>query len=147
MIKMIIGVYGHYSGSGVEPKDKNSPPFELSAEEEAQLVEQGVAVYVDGGRTALPAGVGTISQYNESSSVSELREIGKTLGLTFKVGMKKTDMIAALDAHIAENTDDDAESDDGNDGAESGGESEPPTGENDENKDNPPSFDPSQAVQ
>jgi hypothetical protein len=35
---------------------------------------------------------------------AELREIGALCGLTFKVGMTKAEMVAALDKHIEENT-------------------------------------------
>lgn len=135
MIQIINGVYGHYTGNCVEPKDKNSPPFELTAEQEARLVEDGVAVYVDAGRTSLPEGVEGIPQYDENTSVNDLREIGKMLGLTFKVGTKKAEMIAALDAYIAERT----EEKDGEDGNEET--------EQSRNEEPAPKFDPTQAVQ
>lgn len=54
MIQMVNGVYGHYTGTIVERKDKNSPPFSLTPEQEARLVEIGVAVYVEPEAAELP---------------------------------------------------------------------------------------------
>lgn len=51
----------------------------------------------------LPEGVTAIPEYGVEMKASELREIGKMCGLTFKVGMKKEEMVAALDKHIEEN--------------------------------------------
>lgn len=53
----------------------------------------------------LPEGVTAIPEYSVDSSLSDLRKIAALCGLTFKVGMTKADMVAMLDAHIAENTD------------------------------------------
>ena len=48
MVKIIRGVYGYVTDNGVvEPKTVNDEPFSLSVEEEARLVNQGVAEYVD----------------------------------------------------------------------------------------------------
>lgn len=48
MVKIIRGVYGYVTDNGVvEPKTVNDAPFSLSVEEEARLVNQGVAEYVD----------------------------------------------------------------------------------------------------
>ena len=43
MIRIIRGVYGHYTGGRVVPKDKHSQPFALDPEQEARLVRVGVA--------------------------------------------------------------------------------------------------------
>ena len=110
MIKMIAGRFGLLVDGIVKGMDKNSPPFEASEEQEARLVEQGLAKYVDkpapvaDAEDALPDGVTGIPAYSEETSAKELREIGKMCGLTFKVGMSKADMIAALDAHIEAHT-------------------------------------------
>ena len=107
MIQMICGVYGHYTNGQVVARDKNSGPFELSPEREAQLVSQGCAQYVnyndapigfDEMPPELPDDVIPVPQYSMESSAKELREIGKICGLTFKVGMSKADMVEALDA-------------------------------------------------
>ena len=112
MIKMIAGVFGLPVDGVVKRMDKNSKPFSASPEQEARLVKMGLAVYVDEpvavpedkNEPAIPSGVVGIPEYSTETSAKELREIGKLCGLTFKVGMTKAEMVAALDAHIAENT-------------------------------------------
>lgn len=48
MIRIIIDTtYGHLNDGIVEPKTKNSEPFTTDPEREAELVEMGVAEYVD----------------------------------------------------------------------------------------------------
>lgn len=121
---------GSVTVKGMGPKDG---PFSLAPEKEKRLVDRGVAVYVNQPPVEveqpqneqppvddmvdpigfdetppdpdeLPEGVIGIPAYNEAMKVTELREIGAMCGLTFKVGMSKADMVAALDAYIAENT-------------------------------------------
>lgn len=122
MIRMIAGKYGLYKDGRVIGMTRESGPFEAGATEELRLVSLGIAEYVDApaeekasesvppaGDDAppvpeLPEGVEGIPMYGVDSSVKELREIGKMCGLTFKVGTTKEEMVAALDAHIAENT-------------------------------------------
>ena len=126
MIKMIRGVFGLPVNGIVKGMDKNSGPFDAGAEQEERLVRLGLAVKVevaDGepAHTAddvvdtdtpigmddmppLPEGVTGIPEYSVDMKATELREIGKMCGLTFKVGMTKEEMVAALDKHIAENT-------------------------------------------
>lgn len=116
MIKMIRSTFGLPVNGIVKPMDKNSGPFCTSEENEKRLVERGYAVYVDSVEGAddsapsgfdelpeLPEGVTAIPEYNEDMKQSELREIGAMCGLTFKVGMTKKEMVAALDAHIEAN--------------------------------------------
>lgn len=115
MIKMIAGVFGLPVDGVVKRMDKDSKPFNASAEQEARLVKMGLAVYVDEPVNVpedetvpklpdIPEGVVGIPEYSVENTANELREIGKLCGLTFKVGMTKAEMVAALDAHIAENT-------------------------------------------
>lgn len=47
MIKMTAGVYGYREGGIITPKDKNSEPFSLDPEREAELVGRGLAVYAN----------------------------------------------------------------------------------------------------
>lgn len=47
MIKMIAGRFGLLVDGIVKGMDKNSPPFEATAEQEARLVKMGLAKYVD----------------------------------------------------------------------------------------------------
>lgn len=109
MIQIISGVYGTKTGM----KRASDGSFKLSAKEEARLVNRGVAKYVgaptveppeDEDAPELPDGVTGIPEYSIETSAKELREIGKLCGLTFKVGMSKAEMVAALDKHIEEHT-------------------------------------------
>lgn len=129
MIQMIAGVFGLQVGGIVKAMDKNSGPFEVSPEQEARLIRLGLAVHVDDGTPIgfdetppmddeddgepalpeLPEGVTPIPEYSTENTAAELREIGKLCGLTFKVGMTKAEMVAALDAHIEANMVDDVE--------------------------------------
>lgn len=126
MIQMISGTY-----AGI--RTASDGPFSLTEKEEARLVARGVAKYVDAPSTApaddqepaggveespavndtpesvdetqeLPDGVEGIPEYSVDNSPAELRAIGKLCGLTFKVGMSKADMVAALDKFLEENT-------------------------------------------
>ena len=47
MIKIITGVYGYKENGITLPKDKDSEPFSLDPEREAELVAQGVAEYAN----------------------------------------------------------------------------------------------------
>lgn len=126
MIQMIRGVFGLPVNGIVKAMDKNSGAFEAGAEQEERLVRLGLAVKVETveGEPApgndetvdtetpigmdemppLPEGVTGIPEYSVDMKATELREIGAMCGLTFKVGMSKAEMVAALDKHIAENT-------------------------------------------
>ena len=129
MIQIIKGTYGHVAGDIVRPKTSKDGPFELTKEQEARLVREGVAVYVD----APDAPIGFDEQPEDDiaraeadpaldgMTAKELRELGKQYGLTFKVGMTKTEMIEAIKAEWTQ--------DDEGDGEE------------------PPAFDPTEAVE
>lgn len=47
MIKIIAGVYGYKENGIILPKDKDSEPFSLDPEREAELVAQGVAEHAN----------------------------------------------------------------------------------------------------
>lgn len=47
MIRIIAGVYGYKENGIILPKDKDSEPFSLDPEREAELVAQGVAEYAN----------------------------------------------------------------------------------------------------
>lgn len=104
MIEMIAGVYGLPVKNGnvktIKGMSKDSGPFEAGTEQEARLVKLGMAVYVDKPvdnvePPELPAD--DIPEYSMENTVKELRAIGERYGLTFKAGMTKTEMLAALD--------------------------------------------------
>ena len=110
MIKMVTGVFGLPVGNGiVERKTKDSEPFKASAEQEARLVKLGLARYVDGPvaeDVVEPIGFDETTDEAEANPIvpldeltaNELRALGKEYGLTFKVGMKKADMVKAIAA-------------------------------------------------
>lgn len=142
MIKIVCGVFGHYIDGKVVAKDKNSEPFALPPEMEAELVAKKIAVYVDKavddveneegsevdapiGFDELPEDVIPIPEYSINMKAAELREIGKLCGLEFEEGMTKAKMVAVLDKHIEENTVD---------------------GDEEEDEDDAPAFDPADAV-
>ena len=106
MIRIIRGVYGHYVNGTVQAKGVDSPPFAITPEKEERLVAQGVAVYVDDAPTAreelpgLPPDVTAISEYSIDMKPDELRAIAKQMGLTFKFGTSKADMVTAMDRFI-----------------------------------------------
>lgn len=140
MIQMIAGKYGMYTDGKVIGMTRESGPFSIDAEREAELVAAGIAEYVYDSSGApigfdeqppelpdLPDGVTAIPEYSEDMTVKELRDIGKLCGLTFKVGMTKKEMVDALDAHIEANMVE--------------GEPEEPINES------APTFDPAEAVQ
>ena len=125
MIQIVRGVYGFLDRDGiVRPKTETDAPFELLPEQEARLVRLGVAQYVGDVKLAqdltdLTEAVGgiVIDEAPEEErplsdySVKELRELGKEYGLTFKVGISKAEMVAAIKAAEAElETDDDGDS-------------------------------------
>ena len=116
MIRIIRGVYGYLDKDGiVRPKTEADAPFALLPEQEARLVRLGVAEYV-GIAEEEPDSVEfeeepvvevPLSEY----TVKELRELGKEYGLSFKVGISKAEMVAAIEQAEAELVD--AEDEDG----------------------------------
>lgn len=110
MIKMIRGVFGLPVNGIVVPKDKYSEPFNASEEQEARLVKRGFAVYVGADDSAPNGSDETPPQGDEVNldemKANELRAYGKGIGLTFRVGVTKTDMIAAIREALAEGADD-----------------------------------------
>ena len=56
---------------------------------------------------------GGVPEYSIDTHVNTLRALGRAVGLTFKVGTEKTDMVAALDEYYGVNRDDADEANDG----------------------------------
>lgn len=102
LVKIINGVYGHYTEGKVVRKDKKSEPFDLEADKAARLVFQGVAEYVDEVQVAAVAVEEVDIPDLEDMTVSQLRAIGKQMGITFKVGTTKAEMVEALSAEAVE---------------------------------------------
>ena len=142
MIKMKSGTCGVPVMHGdavvrVERKTPNDEPFSISPEAEERLVKRGVAVYAN-------AIVPIVAPENpteggegvslEDMKADDLRALGKEYGLSFKVGVKKVEMIEAIKAAQAEG------------GEDEDTDPENPT-EDDEDGEGAPTFDPSEAVQ
>lgn len=99
LVKIINGVYGHYTEGKVVRKDKKSEPFDLEPDKAARLVSQGVAEYV----YEVPVAVDEVEVPDlEDMTVSQLRSIGKQMGITFKVGTTKAEMVEALSAEAVD---------------------------------------------
>lgn len=97
MIKIIAGVYGHYTGGRVVPKDATAAPFELTPEQEARLVSKGIAKYVDAPVNAPEEETEeTAEKALEDMTKKELEEVAAEYGLTFKNNATKADMLAAI---------------------------------------------------
>ena len=109
MIRIITNTtYGFNNGKFIEPKTKDSEPFSVRPEREAELVAAGIAEYVgepekvqdtrtDEATEAIEAGAIDLTEdYLKGLKMSELKELAGTLGIAYKVGMKKTDLIAAI---------------------------------------------------
>lgn len=116
LIKIVKGVYGYLDGMTVKPKMPKDAPFELNDKRAAELVADGIAVYVndDGDLLIDDNGdvvVGMVPEYSTEMKAAELRDIAKEhMGLTFPVGTTKADMVeqmdAFLEAHMVDDDDD-----------------------------------------
>lgn len=132
MIKIVKGVYGHMTESGiVRPKTSADEPFALTPAQEKRLVDLGVAEYVGPVDMAdIPTDVEEAPEYDTSMKVDKLREIAKQMGLTFPVGTTKAEMVEAMDKFQAENAENGVDADDIEDDGEE-----------------PPAYDPAEAVE
>jgi len=106
MIQMISGVYGLpvFDADGTKRivgMGPNNGPFSTDAKREAELVERKLAVYVDAVETPSEIEDAEETPLTEMSA-NELRKIAKERGISFKVGMKKTEMIEALSSAPSE---------------------------------------------
>lgn len=111
LIKIVKGVYGYLDGATVKPKTPKDAPFELNDKRAAELVADGVAVYVtDDGEMLIDdetggVVVGMVPEYSVDMKAQELRDIAKEhMGLTFAVGTTKAEMVEQMDAYIEEHT-------------------------------------------
>ena len=117
-IKIISGTYGHRCGKRIEPKDRNSEPFELADDEAHRLVVLGVAKIVDTGVEPPENGKYTPPPTESPSDEADLhkmtnaalKEKAEGMGIdTAKLKTKK-DLISAItevEADISADEDDD----------------------------------------
>lgn len=100
MIQMKSGVYGGKDGM----KRPGDGPFSLSEQEEARLVNRGIAEYVGASEGApfffdvIPPEESDEEEIKplEEMSGPELRKLGAGYGLTFKGNASKVSMIEAI---------------------------------------------------
>lgn len=117
MIKIVKGVYGYcgvnMDGHTTKPKTPKDAPFELNDKRAAELVADGIAVYVNDDGDLLiddngDVAVGMVPEYSTEMKAAELRDIAKEhMGLTFPVGTTKADMVEQMDAFLEAHTVDD----------------------------------------
>lgn len=125
-VKIISGTYGYNDGRHIIPKNRQSGVFALEDKEAERLVDLEVAVYADVPKKSAGFNVPSDKKadipseneedtgengeefaeadlsYTENSTVSELRNVGKAVGITFPVGTTKKDMLAALDSYFGQ---------------------------------------------
>ena len=117
-VKITSGYYGLCVNNIIKPKSAADAPFELSDEEAKRIVDLGIAEYVDD----MPIATGTACEdtkdaheisredakmeenpeYSFNMTAAELRAIAKNVGISFRIGTTKEEMVAALDAYYAD---------------------------------------------
>lgn len=126
MIQIIAGTFGYYNGRKVVPITNQDGPKQFDPELEARLVKEGVAKYVGAApaqaedpNTPDPASPGEapsppadgLPEYNEDMKLDELKDIAAAYGVDASAMRKKSDVIAAIEAAKAGQTDDDGTDD------------------------------------
>ena len=91
MIRVKKGTVGYWDGRRIVPLTAKSGAVRLRSDAERRFVELGVAEYVD--TDGSPEDVA-----DESMSTKDLREIAKSRGITFKVGLTKKEMVDILNS-------------------------------------------------
>lgn len=118
MIKIVAGTYGYVNEKGfIVPKTAKDEPFELSEEDEARLVNLGVAEYVSNSPRLEEASQAVepnadIPVYDVTMKQGDLYSIAKAAGLTLIPNATKGDIVKMLDKHykaVAEVTPDNDE--------------------------------------
>lgn len=122
MIQIIKGTFGYYNGRKVIPITEADGPQKFDDELEARLVKEGVAKYIgeqdepaeqpapDHGDANEPASTNTAAdeapEYDEDMKLDELKEVAARYGVDASAMRKKADVIAAIEAAKAEQSDD-----------------------------------------
>lgn len=120
MIKIIAGVYGYKENGIILPKDKDSEPFSLDPEREAELVAQGVAEYANviiPEAELEPEADGDEDpqnekpekpEYSDKMRLTELQALAGAYGLDAQNMRTKAEVIKLLDDYFAEEDDTEA---------------------------------------
>lgn len=131
MIRIINGTYGYRNPQTgvVEAKTAKSKPFTLPEDREDELVAAGVAEYVgedvssDGGDASeAPASKANELVYSDKNTVAELKAIAEKLGIQVAERATKKQIIEALDAAKADESNDEESDGEEADDAEGDGE-------------------------
>lgn len=131
MIRIINGTYGYRNPQTgvVEAKTAKSKPFTLPEDREDELVAAGVAEYVgedvssDGGDASeAPASKADELVYSDKNTVAELKAIAEKLGIQVAERATKKQIIEALDAAKADESNDEESEGEEADDTESDGE-------------------------
>lgn len=137
MIRIITNTtYGYHNGRFVEPKTKNSEPFSVRPEREAELVAAGIAEYVEAteeseeadeaiaepvdiseSETAVEAteeseGFEVNEEYLEGLTINELKDFASQFGIKYKDRTKKADFIQQILSELDEAAEADEPADD-----------------------------------
>lgn len=106
MVKMIKGSYGHKQGKAIVPVYAGET-VELTEEQEARLVNLGVAEYVEASAkqqnvnnegAAEGDNLGELPAYNESMKLAELKAIAAKYGVDASEAKSKKEVIALIEA-------------------------------------------------
>jgi len=131
MIKIIAGVYGYKENGIILPKDKDSEPFSLDPEREAELVTQGVAEYANviipgaelepepeepeqdlepeaDGDEDPQSEKAEKPEYSDKMRLTELQALAGAYGLDAQNMRTKAEVIKLLDDYFAEEDDTEA---------------------------------------
>lgn len=131
MIRIINGTYGYRNPQTgvVEAKTAKSKPFTLPEDREDELVAAGVAEYVgedvssDGGDASeAPSSKADELVYSDKNTVAELKAIAEKLGIQVAERATKKQIIEALDAAKADESNDEESEGEEADDTESDGE-------------------------
>lgn len=102
-IRIISGIYGHKpAGAKCISPVRAGERVTVSDEEAARLMRLGIAADDDAPVCDAPDNAPDTPAYDVSMSAGELRALLTQHGLPAKPGMTKADMVAALDAALAD---------------------------------------------
>ena len=108
MIRIISsGMVGYHKNGRVIRLTKKSEPISLDLNVEAELVEKGIAEYVDG------MDISSLEGLNDMK-FNELKRYGKSIGAKFEVGMGKEEY-ANVVWNVMNNNESESEKDDNED--------------------------------
>lgn len=158
MIRIINGTYGYRNPitNQVEAKTAKSKPFSIDADRERELVKAGVAEYV--GKDTDQDGAGQndgpnknqqpqkqedqIPKYSTKNSVAELTALAEKLGVNVKDGATKKEIVAAIDAALAQGNKANQDEHDDQDGAgqNDGGQNNDQDGDDEGDDDDAPNL-------